>query len=424
MKVTGLITEYNPFHNGHKYHIEKAKELTGADYIIVVMSGNFVQRGTPACMDKYLRTCMALNCGADIVIELPTLFATASAEYFALGAVKLLDSLGIVDSICFGSELGEIAPLKRILNLLLLESESFKQHLSAYLQEGDTYPAARKKALLAEFSEDDRATYEDILASPNNILGLEYLKALHLLNSPIKPYTIKRKSAGYHDQTITHSISSATSIRNELSIKNLESIKEAVPAEVYSLLKDNYKKRFPIEADDFSNELYHQLLYTTQNELQEYLDMNDELSVRILNNLTDYTSLSEFTKLIKSRNYTLTRICRSLCHVLLHIRQEQLHILHSNEDTRQLTLSNRVLPGYIRILGMRRDASFLLKKKGLNSTLPLITKVADAKNLLSEEALRQFELDIKASTLYQQKVFQKYGFKMKGEYQHGIILAD
>ena len=196
MKITGIIAEYNPFHNGHLYQIKKARELTGADYIIVVMSGNLTQRGTPALIDKYSRAQMALSGGADLVIELPACYATASAEYFAMGAISILNQLGCVDSICFGSENGNIAMLTKIANALVSESEDFVQALKNNLKNGDTYPVARNAALAETIS--GITSYDTILGFPNNILGIEYIKALIRQNSSIKPYTNLRIGADYH----------------------------------------------------------------------------------------------------------------------------------------------------------------------------------------------------------------------------------
>ncbi len=422
MKVTGLITEYNPFHNGHKFHIEEARRLTGADYIVVVMSGDFVQRGTPACMDKYLRTEMALSCGADLVVELPVLFATASAEYFALGAIKILDSLGFVDTICFGSELGDLKPLQVITDILLKEPANFKDSLAYHIQQGDTYPSARKKALLNELPKDKLALYESILAAPNNILGIEYLKALKLLKSSMQPYTIKRKIAHYHEQNLNNEISSATSIRNELSKNHLTDLKETVPSKVYEILKSNYQKRFPIVADDYSSEIYHKLLYSESDSLMNYLDINEDLCQRIYNNLYNYQSVTQFIQVLKSKNYTLTRISRSLCHILLELRQDDLHPLKWHKGEERSHVTNRILPQYIRILGLKKEASFLLKKKTLTNSLPIITKMADAKNKLSPEAFLMLSMDIKASSLYQYKVYEKFGTRLAGEYKQGVIL--
>lgn len=424
MKVTGLITEYNPFHNGHKYHIEEAKRLTGADYIIVVMSGDFVQRGEPACMDKYLRTQMALECGADLVIELPVLFSTASAEYFALGAIKLLDSLNFIDSICFGSELGEINALEQIAQILTKEPLSFKNTLSYHLKQGNPYPVARKMALLQEFPKKDQTFYEEILSSPNNILGIEYLKALLLLDSSIKPYTIKRKNAGYHDVEVNRGISSATSIRNALLNSNLKEIRHTVPESVYTLMEQHYNCRFPVYFDDFSAELYHELLYSSTESLCQFIDMNEDLCLRMQNHLVDYKDVTNFAELLKSKNYTQTRINRCLSHILLRLKQDYLHPLTYHTTKERLEVRNRILPQYVRILGLKKAASFLLKKKGLSSDLPVITKLADARNVLSKEALTMLQMDINASHLYQQKIYSKYKTKMLGEYKQGIIIME
>ena len=215
MKIVGLIAEYNPFHNGHEYHIQKAKEVTGADTVIVVMSGNFVQRGAPAIMPKHLRAKVALKSGASLVLELPVCFATGSAEYFAQGAVALLDSLGCVDALCFGSECGDIQPLTRIAEVLSDEPEEYRALLRASLKEGLPFPSARERAL-QDYLHDPALSR--ILASPNNTLGVEYIKALIRQDSTIRPYTILRKDSRYHADTLepAGNFSSATAIRRLL----------------------------------------------------------------------------------------------------------------------------------------------------------------------------------------------------------------
>ena len=187
MKIVGLITEYNPFHNGHLYHIEEAKRVTGADTVVVVMSGDYVQRGTPAVMPKRLRTEMALKCGAGAVFELPVCYASGSAEFFAMGAVSLLDHLGAVDSICFGSESNDLEALQEIAGILLEEPDGYQELLKEALRSGQSYPSARQKALAGCTGNDALAS---LLDDPNNILGIEYLKALRKLNSSMVPYTI------------------------------------------------------------------------------------------------------------------------------------------------------------------------------------------------------------------------------------------
>ena len=202
MKITGLITEYNPFHNGHLYHLQKAKELTDADAIIVVMSGDYVQRGEPAVMPKYLRTQAALEAGASVVLELPVCYATGSAEYFARGAIALLDSLGCVDAVCFGSECGDIEILENIAEVFLEEPERYRVALQEYLKEGKSFPVAREQAFLRYWNETEENLdkYEEVLKNPNNILGIEYIKAMKLKKSRMKACTIQRIVAGYHDR--------------------------------------------------------------------------------------------------------------------------------------------------------------------------------------------------------------------------------
>lgn len=214
MKITGIIAEYNPFHNGHRYQIQKARQITGADYVIVVMSGNFTQRGTPALIDKYSRAKMALMGGADLVLELPVCFATGSAEYFASGAIALLNQLGCVDSICFGSECGDIVPLKNLAQALVHETDDYKKILKSKLKSGSTYPVARNAALAETL--DGFIPYDMILGFPNNILGIEYIKALIRQNSPIEPFTNKRIGSDYHSYKLADAFSSAISIRQSL----------------------------------------------------------------------------------------------------------------------------------------------------------------------------------------------------------------
>ena len=242
MNILGIIVEYNPFHNGHLFHLEQAKKLANADYVIAVMSGNFMQRGVPAFLDKWSRTKMALSCGVDMVIELPVTHASTSAENFAFGAISILENLKIVDSVCFGSELGNIETLKELSNILSNEPNSFKKHLKEHLDLGLTFPKARSNALYKYITENNLFSIsnehlENILNSPNNILGIEYLKALNKLHSNIVPYTITRKTAGYHDVEIHDSISSATAIRN--SVDNLDLIKSSMPDAAFEILKED-----------------------------------------------------------------------------------------------------------------------------------------------------------------------------------------
>lgn len=411
MKTVGLITEYNPFHNGHAYHIEKAKMLTGADRVIVVMSGDFVQRGAPAVMPKHLRTESALLSGASLIIELPVCFATGSAEYFAQGSISLLNQLGCIDSICFGSECGDLHLLKEIAQILADEPIEYQTALKQALKEGASFPAARQEALNI-YSDK----YSEILASPNNILGIEYLKALAKIHSKIEPFTIKRIGAGYHDMDIDGQFSSATAIRSDIyQLADVNSSSESlplthiqtqVPSSCHELMKKNYQTRYPVKADDFSLLLKAKLLSETAGSLSHYLDMSPELANRILRLRNDYLSFEQFCDLLKTKELTRSRISRSFIHVLLGITNDWLTAMKAPAP-------------YARILGFRRDHADLLGILKRTSDIPLITSPARA--VLADTAYQMLELDIYASDLYESVITDLYGTPFHNELTKQII---
>ncbi|WP_099467925.1 nucleotidyltransferase [Konateibacter massiliensis] len=414
MKIVGLITEYNPFHNGHLHHIKLAKNLTSADYVIVVMSGNFLQRGAPAIIDKYKRTEMALQCGADLVLELPCAFATGSAEFFAMGAVSLFHKLGCVDSVCFGSECGNIAALEEIADILTTEPERFQELLKGYLKEGASFPAARQKALLDFISRtgSDYDTFEKILSEPNNILAIEYIKAIKKLDSSIKPVTIKRVVSGYHDTRINDVICSASAIRAALQESGLTNFKEQVPSAVYDILTKEYKKTFPIYMNDFSSVLKYRLILSHQKPLAKYWDVSEALANSIANKLPDYRNAEDFMELLKNKQYTLTRINRSLTHILLHIEGDMV--------TRYIEEGYAL---YARILGFKRNSAPLLTELGNNAQIPLISKLADYKKLLSPLGIHMLEQDIFAADLYNTIVTDKFDCRIPNEFKQQIIIV-
>ena len=411
MKTVGLITEYNPFHNGHAYHIEKAKMLTGADRVIVVMSGDFVQRGAPAVMPKHLRTESALLSGASLIIELPVCFATGSAEYFAQGSISLLNRLGCIDSICFGSECGDLHLLKEIAQILADEPIEYQTALKQALKEGASFPAARQEALNI-YSDK----YSEILASPNNILGIEYLKALAKIHSKMEPFTIKRIGAGYHDMDIDGQFSSATAIRSDIyQLADVNSSSESlplthiqtqVPSSCHELMKKNYRTRYPVKADDFSLLLKAKLLSETAGSLSHYLDMSPELANRILRLRNDYLSFEQFCDLLKTKELTRSRISRSFIHVLLGITNDWLTAMKAPAP-------------YARILGFRRDHADLLGILKRTSDIPLITSPARA--VLTDTAYQMLELDIYASDLYESVITDLYGTPFHNELTKQII---
>lgn len=441
MKVVGLVTEYNPFHNGHKYHIEEAKKATGAEYAIAVMSGNFVQRGAPAVIDKYSRARMAITNGADLVIELPVCYATGSAEFFAHGAISLLDKLGIVDYVCFGSECGDIGLIQAAAELLNNTPDSFESKLQSSLKEGLTYPAARLKALEYSLSQSDDTNRSQALLKlfmePNNILGIEYVKAILNSSSSMIPITITRKAAHYHekdlaeikertddslinklndDMTLSNkAISSATAIRNVIQDKesnfNLSKAENSVPKDVYEFLCANWNKTYPITIEDFTGIIKYKLLSEDSQSLTRYVDITSDLADRMKNFTAYDVGISELTKEIKTKNMTLTRINRALIHLLLNIQNDTFQEYKQNGYT-----------FYARVLGIKKESSHLLRKIIKNDRIPVITKVSAANEQLDVLGRKMLSEDLFAAHLYNQAVFEKYQTSIPNEYKHGICI--
>lgn len=406
MKIAGLITEYNPFHNGHLYHIQKARELTGADYLIVIMSGDFVQRGAPALLPKDLRTRMALDCGASLVIELPVRYATGSAELFAFGAVSLLDQLGCVDFLCFGSECGDIGKLQTLADFFAEESVSFKNLLRSFLKAGHSYPAARREAATQLFADD---TLSAILNEPNNILGIEYLKALRKRKSAILPVTVRRKGAHYHDMTPCETFSSASAIRRlftEMEADALSLLAGHVPAKVGQLCKSTYKTRFPVSSGDFSLLLKYRLLRESPDSLSQWQDVSAPLANRIIRSRDQFQNWDQFCDLLKTRELTYTRISRALLHICLEIPEPD----------------KSVPPFYARILGFQKCASPLLSLLKQKSSIPLVTKLADASFCL-EPADAMLREDIHSADLYESIVTDKFQQPFHNEYRQSVIIV-
>lgn len=411
MKTVGIIAEYNPFHNGHAYQTAKARELTGADYVIAVVSGNFVQRGQPAVMEKSLRTEAALLCGADIVLELPVHYAAASAEYFASGAIALLCRLGVVDALCFGSECGDIVRLSKLADMLLTEDEAFKNLLKNRLKEGISYPQARNDALYAVFPQHSEEL--SLLKHPNNILGLEYLKALKRRNSRIHPCTVPRTGSGYHDENLGGPYSSALSIRETLAAgKPLCSVKEQVPPAVYELMSRHYEKSFPILPDDFSLLLSYKLLQEQNRDFSIYFDIDSDFSDRLRKFLPAYSDYASFCEKLKTKNMTYTKVSRSLLHILLNIYQADMDAFCAQDHVY-----------YARMLGFRKEAAPLLSAIKANTDIPLLSKLADAPKLItSENGRRMLEQDIGASHLYALAVRHKFHQNFQNEYQKQLVI--
>ncbi len=426
MNTIGIIAEYNPFHNGHLYQIEKIKRITHAQNIVVAMSGDFVQRGTPAWTDKYLRTKMALSCGVSCVFELPVSASAASAETFAFAGVSLLTSLGFVDGICFGCECSDIAFLQKISGFLADPAPDFERSIADYTAKGLSYPAAREKALCNAFPKESKACVS-LLSLPNNILALEYLKAITLLHSPLIPVPIQRNDSGYHTKKLTGTFSSASAIRQKSLTNPTEfpaQAAQAIPQKVYNLLSQK-TNHYPVTENHFSDLLYYRLSSLTEKD-KTILDMTEEIFYRIQNKLSSYTSYSEFAMQIKTKQYTYSRISRVLLHCLLSI--------YTPNPADYSQTSMPFVP-YVRLLGFAREKSFLLRTQ---TKLPVITKPADGfknietfysetesispKNILF--AKQKYQQDIQAANLYRQVQRSVTGCGRPNEYHSRPIIQE
>ena len=414
MKAVGLVTEYNPFHNGHLYHLNKAMELTGADISVAVMSGDFVQRGEPAVLDKYTRTSMALNSGVNLVIELPVNYAVSSAESFAAGALKVLDYIK-ADSIAFGSESGDIERLSKLAHILCDNEDTLYKEISKYTANGISYAAARQK-VVEKLTDKDTAA---MLTSSNNILAVEYLKAIIKNNYAIKPYTVQRQGDSYNDTDIRSEYASATALRENLKADN---ISEYIPVKAGLILSSNTNYIYP---DDITEALFTRLLdilfasnYDKNvfiENVMQYPDVSKEIAGRLYKSAMDMItrtvpqrseskdnwafSFGSLCEHIKTKEVPLSRIKRALVRITLGLDKKHME-KYANEP-------------YIRVLGFDKKGQEYLSYIRKTVEVPLITKTADYKEMLLD--------DIHAANIYNMIVAGKYGVKELGDFVRGPV---
>lgn len=369
-KILGIVAEYNPFHNGHKYHIDEAKKLVNPDITICAMSGNFVQRGEPAIFNKFERAKTAVKNGVDIVIEIPTYFAVSTAENFAYSAVSLLKNAGVTH-LAFGVESDDINTLNEIANLLITEPEEYKKELKKNLDKGQSFAAARDEAV-------SKFIPNQLLKSPNNILAIEYLKAIKFFNTNIIPVPIKR-TVGYYDDKINNNIASATKIR-EL-IKDKEIYETLIPSN--SIIPSN-----PVFFEDFNNAFLYKLKTSTQISLTELPDVIEGLENRIIASICN-NNINDIINKITTKRYTLSRIKRILISLLLDIKLADLNELKNNGYAE-----------YLRILAISNIGKKNLRYISQTSNIPIITTVKKFLNTATNLQKKMLEKDILASNVY------------------------
>ena len=387
-RVLGIIAEYNPFHNGHLYHIKQSIEQDNSDSVVCVVSGNFVQRGNTSIIDKWTKTKMAIANGADLVIELPTVYATSSAENFAEGAIKILDELGIVDSISFGMETSDISILNNIANVLYQEPKDYVTMLNHELSKGISYPKARENALMMYLN--DIKKYANVLAGSNNILGIEYLKAMKKLKSPLKPIGIRREKVFYNDDFIIDDFASATAIRKMIVNRQFDDIMKVIPRSSYILLAQELRKgHYVLDLSKFQSEILYKLRSMTTAEIKGLPDVSEGLENAIKNAADSCNNIIDFVNIVKSKRYTQTRIQRILIYTLLGITQKMM-------DT-----SRKVTP-YIRVLGFNEKGKRLISEAlARNPKLNIITSVKKYMETNKNKTLKEMlQMDIYATNIY------------------------
>jgi len=379
LKAVGLVVEYNPFHNGHAHHLHAAKMTANADVVIAVMSGNFLQRGEPALVSKWYRTKMALLNGVDIVFELPYRFAVQKAETFAYGAVSILDAAGC-DSLCFGSESGDLSTFLHTIDFLKTEEHTLNEKINKFMNTGVSYPRANSLAF-QELSDSNR--YIDI-GKPNNILGLEYIKAINEQNSSMRPLTIQRKNADYHDEHFaSETIASATSIRKAIFSQNPgeTNISQLVPIPTKQLLTE-YLQQYQgfHQWENYWPYLQFRLLQCSPEELRNIYEVEEGLENRLLSAVVGSDSFMDFMQKVKTKRYTWTRLQRLCVHILTNTKKEYLDSLSEKAS-------------YLRLLGMTNEGKDYLNNKKKEFSLPLVSKLSSYKE-------GEILLDVKAARVY------------------------
>lgn len=383
MKVLGIIAEYNPFHNGHKYHLERSLEQTGADVTVAVISGNFVQRGEPALLNKWIRSEMAVQNGIDLVLELPFAYACNNADIFARGAVGLIDSLGCVDYLSFGSEAGDVKALQEIASFLHTESDQFSLTLKEKMKEGITYPKARAQAMSVYLGDD----VADIVESPNNILGIEYLKWLKEFDSHIEPLTVSRHGSKIDGVNKEASFAGATAIRKMIDAGQIDDAISYLTKESKGIVRKNKKAIANMEA--FRELITYSIISKSHEQLKDIYSITEGLENKVRATAKDVATLRDLITGIKSKRYTETRIKRILMHSLMELSKKNMDKILSEKQM------------YGRVLSFNEKGASLIKhiKNEECSSIPIVTNISkESDELLACRHL--FEYDILASDVY------------------------
>ena len=386
MKLLSIVAEYNPFHNGHKYHLLKSLEKSHATHSMAVMSGSFLQRGEPALVDKWIRAQIAVKSGLDLVAELPFVYSCQSAEIFAYGAITTLDSLNVVDAVSFGCEDPDLNKIFQVAKLLVEEPQEYKEVLKEQLKSGISYPKGRQYAVEAYLQGSG-----DILSNPNNILAIEYMKWLYSLKSSIKPIAIQRVHAGYHHEKSVNNYAGATYIRNQIqktnSVKNIENLLPKETTEQLSIYEKTMIYNF---LNHYYTLIVGDLLKTSKEDIKDIFDVKEGLENRILKASIGSSTIDELLDQIISKRYTKTRIKRILMNQLVNHKEEYVYKVFKN--------SNYV--PYLRVLAFNDKGKEILREIREKSSIPIITNLSKDIKSLNEIQKYAIKKDVLSTNYY------------------------
>ncbi len=409
MAVIGMIAEFNPLHNGHIEILDHANKELNADYVVVVMSGDFTQRGNPAMISKYDRAKLVLRHGADLVIELPVIAATSSAETFAKAGIAALNATGCVHQLLFGCEDANMEMFRTAAHLASSDSMDYHKTINSFVKQGDSYAVARQKAIAMQ--QKGVTLPSDFLSKPNNILGVEYVKALSSDVYAIEPVCFPRTSSAHGSNSLSGSSASGSAIRNAMETNQAASASPSVPDDVMKILRFNAQFKTLIRSADISMLLHYKLL--SESDFTPYLDCSEDISNKINNTKDRFVEFENFCSLLKSKDLTYTRISRVLLHIALGITQEDLD---------NLAMCNYA--PYLRILGFSKKGTTLLKTVKERAKVPFFLSPQGGEGLLNELEKRILKKDVYAGDLYRMLLTNKSGRVFPTEYTRKFEVKD
>ena len=373
MKVGAIISEYNPFHNGHLYQIKELRK-NGITHIVAIMSGNYTQRGTPAIISKQTRANMAISSGVDLVLEIPTVFAVSCAQKFGRCGVYLANSIGCVDFLCFGSETSNLNILKYASKI----DNEIDEEIGLNLKTGATFSKIRSEVILKKYGKE----IADVFLLPNNILAIEYLKALDFFKSNIQPLNVKRMGCFHDSLTVNKNMASASYLRDCIE-SNIE-INQYIPQNAYKILREELTTVGFCDVKNLETAILYKLRMMTKRDIYELPEISEGLENRICKSIINSSSLEELYNEIKTKRYPLARIRRVILSAFLNINKN----------------NSKNFPMYIRVLGFNNKGKEILKIAKRSSNLPIVSSLSEVKKLKDKNIQSDFEFENRLSNIY------------------------